>query len=224
MSKTQRFILSPSILNADLSMLKDEIQSLEAAGMDWVHLDVMDGVFVPNISFAFPVLDAIKKITNKPIDAHLMIIRPDQYASEFAKRGAEYVTIHPESDGNIEKAITDIQTAGAKAGLSIKPKTPAAELQKYSKYNISMALIMSVEPGFGGQSFKEGVLPKFREVRKILGDDCILQIDGGISEKTIKQAYDAGCESFVIGSALTKLPFDKRKQAVEGYKRMLGII
>ncbi|MBO5440372.1 MAG: ribulose-phosphate 3-epimerase [Clostridia bacterium] len=200
--------LSPSILAANMLSLGDEIKKIEYSGSNYVHIDVMDGVFVPNISFGMPVISATRKATNLALDVHAMIIDPDKYIDDFIKCGADIITFHFEAlDNNrILKAIEKIHTNGKKVGLSIKPKTPANEIYPYLDL-IDMVLVMTVEPGFGGQSFMYDMMVKVTDIReysKKLGRDIDIEVDGGINNETIKVADKAGANIFVLGTAFFK--------------------
>ena len=188
--------VSPSILSADFVNLERDIRALSPAGADYVHIDVMDGEFVPNITIGIPVVAAIRKITELPLDVHLMIDRPLRYVDEFCK--AE----------NTRKALEKIRANGVKAALSVKPKTPAEAVLPYLPL-CSLILVMTVEPGFGGQSFMEDMMPKVQTIRSWIekdGLDCELEVDGGVSEKTAKICTAAGANVLVAGSAYFKAP------------------
>ena len=196
--------VSPSILSADFVNLERDIRALSPAGADYVHIDVMDGEFVPNITIGIPVVAAIRKITELPLDVHLMIDRPLRYVDEFCKAGADILTIHEEADTpeNTRKALEKIRANGVKAALSVKPKTPAEAVLPYLP-------VMTVEPGFGGQSFMEDMMPKVQTIRGWIekdGLDCELEVDGGVSEKTAKICTAAGANVLVAGSAYFKSP------------------
>jgi ribulose-phosphate 3-epimerase len=198
--------IAPSLLSADFNHLKDSVESVAAA--DLLHLDVMDGVFVPNISFGFPVLEAVRAVTDLPIDAHLMITKPVRYAARFAQAGAEFVVVHPEADepGEIMRALEEVRAAGKKPGIAIKPATPVEVLESYLPY-ISMALVMTVEPGFGGQKFMADMLPKIQTLRTFIEQNqlaCELEVDGGIDAQTSPLVKAAGANVLVAGSAVFK--------------------
>ena len=202
--------VSPSILSADFVNLERDIRALSPAGADYVHIDVMDGEFVPNITIGIPVVAAIRKITELPLDVHLMIDRPIRYVDEFCKAGADILTIHEEADTpeNTKKALEKIRANGVKAALCIKPKTPAEAVLPYLPL-CSLILVMTVEPGFGGQSFMEDMMPKVRTIRGWIekdGLDCELEVDGGVNEKTAKICTAAGANVLVAGSAYFKAP------------------
>lgn len=199
-------IISPSILAADFGHLARETKMIDKSAAQWIHFDVMDGVFVPNISFGFPVLSAIRKETDKFLDVHLMIVEPLRYVERFAEAGAQQITIHYEAVENHREAFNAIRKLGVKSGVSIKPDTPVSVLDGLLDV-IDLVLIMSVEPGFGGQAFIEGSYDKVRELRKMIdtqGHNTLIEIDGGISSKNAKQLFDAGCNVLVAGSAIFK--------------------
>lgn len=201
-------IVSPSMLSADFGHLERDTQMIDRSRAEWFHIDVMDGVFVPNISFGFPVLAAITKATNKVIDTHLMIVEPEKYVERFVKAGSHYVTFHIEATEKVQECIDLIHAAGAKAGISIKPKTPVESLRKWLP-QIELVLVMSVEPGFGGQSFIEGSTEKVAELRKLIeecGSKALIEVDGGVSSKNARELFDAGAEALVAGSAVFKAP------------------
>ena len=197
-------IVAPSILSADFGNLERDIKMIDRSAAEWVHIDVMDGVFVPNISFGFPVMKPVRKATTKVLDAHLMIVEPERYVKRFVEAGANYVTFHHEACANPRAAIAEIKAAGAKAGVSIKHATPAEAIFEYLG-ELDMVLVMSVEPGFGGQSFMPNSLDKVRALRKEIdekGYNCLIEIDGGISAKNAKEVYDAGVDVIVAGSSV----------------------
>ena len=197
-------IISPSMLSADFGNLERDTKMIDRSAAEWVHIDVMDGVFVPNISFGFPVMKPIRKATNKVLDVHLMIVEPEKYVRRFVEAGADYVTFHYEATDDIEGCIKAIREAGAKVGISIKPATDAAVLTDILS-KVDLVLVMSVEPGFGGQSFIEGSLDKIRELAKMRqeqGLDFIIEVDGGISAKNAAEVFNAGAEALVAGSAV----------------------
>ena len=200
-------LLSPSILSADFSALLDDIKKIEEGGADYIHVDVMDGHFVPNISFGAPVMKCLNGKTNLPYDVHLMIEEPLKYIKDFVTDQTEYITVHREACGNnLDEVIDMIKGYGIKAGVSIKPGTPTSALEGYFD-KIDLILIMSVEPGFGGQSFMEDQLTKAVELsalKKEMGYSYIIEMDGGISLDNIERVRDAGVEMAVAGSAVYK--------------------
>lgn len=198
MSKTLK--ISPSILASDYANLQSELDRISTS--DMIHIDVMDGHFVPNISIGAPVVAACKKVCNVPFDVHLMISNPLDYAEDFANAGADIICFHTECDSDTEQTIDKILSLGKKAALAIKPATPIDEVVKYLD-KISMVLVMTVEPGFGGQSFMESTMPKIEAIRKI-NPDIDIEVDGGINADTVKIAAKAGANVFVAGSAVFK--------------------
>ncbi|NLK71278.1 MAG: ribulose-phosphate 3-epimerase [Clostridiales bacterium] len=206
--------VSVSILSADMTRLAEVIKELENAEADMLHFDVMDGVFVDNISFGVPLLDAANKCTEMFMDVHLMIINPYKYIEQFVNAGADMITFHIESESDVRKTIDKIHSMGKKAGLSIRPKTPVDVLIPYLNI-LDMVLIMSVEPGFGGQEFIVDSLQKVRELKKLIDDSgrkIDIQIDGGINDDTAKLAVEAGVNVLVSGSYLFKS--DNMKEAI----------
>ncbi|MGI5893239.1 MAG: ribulose-phosphate 3-epimerase [Candidatus Merdivicinus sp.] len=190
--------ISPSLLAADFACLDRELARVEKAGADCIHLDVMDGIFVPNLSFGIPVVQSIRKVTALPFDLHLMIMDPLRYIEAFSKAGAQMITFHLESHSDPLKTIQAIHQAGKKAGLSICPKTPAEALLPYLD-QLDLVLVMSVEPGFGGQSFMDCALDKIRFLRKA-APELTINVDGGINEKTGTLCRQAGADMLVAGS------------------------
>ena len=203
-------MVSPSILAADFANLERDIHVIEASGADMVHVDVMDGCFVPNISVGLPVVSALRKVTELPLDVHLMIDRPIRYAEEFVKAGADWLTIHIEADQprNNLACLEKIRLLGCKAAISLKPGTPAEAAIPYLKL-CDMILVMTVEPGFGGQKFMGDQMPKIKALRRILDDvnpGCRIQVDGGVDAHTCIQCRESGADILVAGSAFFKAP------------------
>ncbi|MBO5806013.1 MAG: ribulose-phosphate 3-epimerase [Tidjanibacter sp.] len=199
-------IVSPSMLSADFGNLERDTKMIDRSQAEWVHIDVMDGVFVPNISFGFPVLKAITSATKKFMDVHLMIVEPEKYVGRFADAGANLVTFHWEATDDVQKCIDLIREKGVKVGVSIKPKTPVSVLEDILP-QLDLVLIMSVEPGFGGQSFIEGSTEKVRELKAMIerkGLATLIEIDGGVSRHNARELFDAGCDALVAGSAVFK--------------------
>lgn len=197
-------ILSPSLLAADFKKLKQEIKKTEENGAEYLHFDVMDGIFVPSISFGMPVLKSIRSCTEQLMDVHLMITEPIRYLKEFKEAGADLVTVHLEACEDVEKTLDAIHECGMKAGLSIKPGTPAEALEPYLE-KLELVLIMSVEPGFGGQKFIPESLDKISAVRKMLdaaGSNADLEVDGGIYQNNVGEVLEAGANVIVSGSGV----------------------
>jgi len=196
-------IISPSILSADFSNLERDIKKVEEAGADWIHVDVMDGHFVPNITIGAPVVKSIRKVTKMPLDVHLMIENPENYIKDFVNAGSDIITIHYEAVKNVKDIIDQIKVFGIKAGVSIKPKTQVEVLEDFIS-DLDLILIMTVEPGFGGQKFMEDCLPKISEIKNLLEEynltKTVIEVDGGIDNKTGKLAIKAGANALVAGS------------------------
>jgi len=204
----KNIIIAPSILSADFANLEKDIIKIEKAGADWVHVDVMDGRFVPNITIGAPVVKSIRKTTKMPFDVHLMIIEPIKYVEDFAKAGSNFITIHAEAcEKNLEETIDLIKSFGIKAGVSIKPKTPVEVIKKVL-HKLDLVLIMTVEPGFGGQNFIKECLPKISELRELIKKENLgniyIEVDGGINDETAKLAISAGANALVAGNYIYK--------------------
>lgn len=196
-------IISPSILAADFSKLGEQVKRAEDGGADWIHIDVMDGHFVPNISFGVPVMQSIRKLTDLVFDVHLMIEYPSKYIKSFVDAGADIITVHTEIPDDVDACIDMIHSYGKKAGISINPDTPVSKAEKYLS-KVEMALVMSVYPGFGGQKYITDVNSKITELRNRMGDDFYIQVDGGIGADNIKSVTDSGANVIVAGSSVFK--------------------
>ena len=195
-------IIAPSVLAADFANLQRDIEMINNSAADWFHIDVMDGHFVPNISYGMPVIEAIKKHATKPLDVHLMIEKPERYIETFAKIGADIITVHYESTVHLHRTLTQIKNAGCKAGVVLNLSTPVSVLEDILS-ECYMVLIMSINPGFGGQKFEEMTYSKVRKLRKMIdeqGLDTLIEIDGGVTDKNAKQLIEAGANALVAGS------------------------
>lgn len=210
--------ISPSVLASDLSNLATEVQEIEKAGAEMAHLDVMDGVFVPNMSFGMPVIECLRNKSNIIFDVHLMIVNPEKYAKRFIDAGADIVTFHLEASEDPKALLKEIRDAGAKAAISIKPKTPASAVFDLLEL-CDMVLVMTVEPGYGGQKFMADMLPKIKELRAEIerrGLDVDIQVDGGINPETAKMTVEAGANVLVAGSSVFKA--QDRKAAIDALR------
>lgn len=208
MGENKKIIIAPSILSADFSRLGEEVRSVVEAGADWIHIDVMDGHFVPNISIGPLVVKAVKKVTKLPLDVHLMISDPDKYVDEFHAAGADILTVHPETDVHLHRTLTRIRDLGMKAGVALNPST-GLEAIEYVLPNVDVVMLMTVNPGFGGQSFIKTMLPKVRALREMIdrsGYDILEEIDGGVAPDTAPALIESGAEVFVAGSAVFGAP------------------
>ena len=215
-------LIAPSILSADFARLGDEVKAVEAAGADWIHADVMDGQFVPNITFGPLVVAAVRRVTDLPIDVHLMIDNPDRYVADFAKAGATYISVHIEACPHLNRCVQLIRECGARPGVVLNPSTPLHSLDWILQY-VDYVLIMSVNPGFGGQDFISSSLDKIKDLREKIQRqklDTLIEIDGGVNDNTIAEIADAGVDVFVAGSAI----FGSRdyKETINGFRNKIG--
>jgi ribulose-phosphate 3-epimerase len=215
-------LIAPSILSADFTRLGEEVRAVEAAGADWIHADVMDGHFVPNITFGPLVVAAVRKITRLPIDVHLMIESPDRYIQEFAEAGADWISVQVETCSHLNRTVQQIKEAGVKAGVVLNPSTPLSALDWVLEY-ADYVLIMSVNPGFGGQAFIGNSLEKIRRLRRMIGDRGLstrIEVDGGIKENNIAEVAAAGADVFVAGSAI--FGQTDYRQVIARFKEIIG--
>lgn len=205
MDESSKIILAPSLLAADFAILGSQIRETRECGASYIHIDVMDGVFVPSISFGMPLIESIRPVTDQFFDVHLMIVDPERYVEEFVKIGADGITFHLEATKDPKKVIDLIHSFGAKAGISIKPGTPVEEVLPFLN-DIDLVLVMSVEPGFGGQTFIEESFGRIRQIREYLNanglKDVVLEVDGGIGKKNVADVVAAGATAIVAGSAI----------------------
>lgn len=215
-------LIAPSILSADFSILKDEIRAVEKAGADWIHIDVMDGHFVPNITIGPMIVNAVRGATSLPIDVHLMIENPDRYISNFAEAGAALISVHVEACVHLNRTIQMIKGHGLRAGVALNPSTQLFSIDWILEY-VDFVLIMSVNPGFGGQSFIQNSLEKIRALRRMIRDrglSILVEIDGGVSEKTAEEISLAGADVFVAGSAV--FGGKDYKKRIDSLKKKIG--
>ena len=213
--------IAPSILSADFARLADEIARVEAAGADWLHIDVMDGHFVPNLTLGAPVVAAIRKVTKLPLDVHLMVTNPAELVDSFAAAGSDWLTVHVETDPHLHRLVNRIRELGARPGVVLNPATPLSTLEEILP-EVDMALLMSVNPGFGGQKFISSSVDKIRRLKKIIlkrSLQVLIEIDGGINAKTASEVINAGADVLVAGSAV--FGSSDLRQAIESLKQQV---
>jgi ribulose-phosphate 3-epimerase len=200
--------IAPSILSADFGRLGEQLAEAERGGAEWIHLDVMDGRFVPNLTFGAPIIRAVQRLTQLPLDVHLMVLEPEHYIDEFAEAGATMFTFHPEATIHVQRQLARVREKGMRVGLALNPASPLSLLEEVVD-ELDLVLLMSVNPGFGGQHYIETVTDKIRRVRALLdkhGSRAALEVDGGITVETIRRAWEAGADTFVAGTAVFGQP------------------
>jgi len=213
-------IIAPSLLSCDFANLQSEIEMLNTSQADWLHLDIMDGVFVPNLTFGMPIVSFIRKHALKPLDVHLMIVQPERYISDFKKAGADILTVHYEACTHLHRTIQAIKSEEMKAGVSLNPHTPVSVLEDIIT-ELDLVLIMSVNPGFGGQSFIENTYKKVMQLKEMMvrsGSQALIEVDGGVSDLNIERLSEAGVDAFVAGNYIFKSP--QPKQTIAALKKI----